>query len=406
MTTEHVRARRALSAVVLAVGLLFVPAPAFAEEPTPPPPTPAPPPEPTPEDTPPPVDPTPEPETEPTEEPGGEPMEEDPGKKPSKPATDTQQRQAQADLVAEEAKAKAKAAAEKAVAEARAKYQQALAKDRVARFKVRQLRKQSEAAAAKAATLRREIGNLARLAYTSGDSELAMIEVLLENDPDSQVLAGIQAARQAAAHKDVRLAQELTLRVQADELRAAADLLAEETAMELAEAKAELRRAESLAKSVELAIAPMDNPPPVNLDVTSDWVFPTATGQIDSEAGMRMHPILGYARCHAGADISAASGTPIYAVDDGVVLTAGVNGGYGNYTLIAHGGGMSSAYAHQSVIIVKPGSAVTKGQMIGHVGTTGLSTGPHLHFEARYHGVPYNPRGWLEDHPELRTPAC
>ena len=135
-------------------------------------------------------------------------------------------------------------------------------------------------------------------------------------------------------------------------------------------------------------------------------MFPTAVGKIDSNAGMRMHPILGYMRCHAGADISAPTGTAIYAVDDGVVLSAGVNGGYGNFTLIAHGDGLTSAYAHQNVLLVKPGDRVARGQHIGEVGSTGLSTGPHLHFEASYHQVPYNPRGWLEDQPLLRVPAC
>lgn len=347
----------------------------------------------------------PEPAVEPGDAPAGEPQDST-GDDRAKPATPVQQRQAQADLVAKQAREKAKAAAAEAVAEARAKYQQALAKDRFARFKVRQLRHQSDKAAAEAARLSRDIGNLARLAYTRGDSDLAMIEVLLENDADADVLAGIQTARQASAHKEVQLAQELTLQQRADELAGQADRLAADSAADLAAAKLDLRRAHALAESVDLAIEPMDNPPPVNLNVASDWIFPIQGGQITSEAGMRMHPILGYERCHAGADITAAEGTPIYAVDDGVVLSAGVNGGYGNYTLIAHDGGMSSAYGHQSEILVKAGDRVTKGQLIGKVGTTGLSTGPHLHFEARYHGVPYNPRGWLEDHPELRTPAC
>lgn len=402
---RRTRLLHAASAAVLPAMMLLPSTAVGAEEPTPTP-TPtvstAPTAEPTPEPTP-----TPEQTSEPTPtlDLGEDPLDTT-GDKPGRPPTPEQQRQGQADLVAKEAKQKAKAAAAEVVAEARAKYQQALAKDRLARFEVRDLRRDSQKAAEEAAALRRDIGNLARLAYAGGDSELAMIELLLEEDPDADVLAGIQTARQAAAHKDVQLAEEVALQARADELAAQARLVTEKSAKALVDAKAELKRAHELAESVNLALEPMRNPPPVNLDVESDWVFPTATGQIDSEAGMRMHPILGYARCHAGADITAGEGTPIYAVDDGVVLNAGVNGGYGNYTLIAHGGGMSSAYAHQSVLLVKPGDRVTKGQVIGSVGTTGLSTGPHLHFEARYHGLPYNPRGWLEDHPELRTPAC
>ena len=128
---------------------------------------------------------------------------------------------------------------------------------------------------------------------------------------------------------------------------------------------------------------------------TGSWVFPVSGAAIGSEAGWRLHPILGYTRCHAGADIGASSGTPIKAVDGGEVISAGWNGGYGNYTTISHGNGLTSSYAHQSSIRVSSGQRVSRGQVIGYVGSTGLSSGPHLHFEARVYGQPHNPRGWL-----------
>ena len=128
---------------------------------------------------------------------------------------------------------------------------------------------------------------------------------------------------------------------------------------------------------------------------TGSWVFPVSGAAIGSEAGWRLHPILGYTRCHAGADIGARSGSPIKAVDGGTVISAGWNGGYGNYTTISHGSGLTSSYAHQSSMRVSSGQRVSRGQVIGYVGSTGLSSGPHLHFEARIYGQPHNPRGWF-----------
>ncbi len=88
-------------------------------------------------------------------------------------------------------------------------------------------------------------------------------------------------------------------------------------------------------------------------------------------------------------------GTPIHAAGDGIVVYAGVESGYGNYTCINHGNGIATCYAHQSVIMVKVGDQVTRGQVIGLIGTTGYSTGPHLHFEVRINGQVTNPLPWL-----------
>lgn len=115
------------------------------------------------------------------------------------------------------------------------------------------------------------------------------------------------------------------------------------------------------------------------------------TGPVVSAFGMRMHPILGYARMHAGIDIDAPSGAAIGAAASGTVVSAGWSGGYGNLVVIDHGDGLSTAYAHQSRLAVSSGQYVTKGQTIGYVGSTGLSTGPHLHFETRVNGVVVDP---------------
>jgi murein DD-endopeptidase MepM/ murein hydrolase activator NlpD len=115
-------------------------------------------------------------------------------------------------------------------------------------------------------------------------------------------------------------------------------------------------------------------------------------GRMTSGFGMRRHPLLGYSRFHKGLDFGAPQGAPIVAATDGVVSFAGPHGGHGNYVMINHGGGMATAYAHMSRIAARPGQRVAQGQVIGYVGSTGLSTGPHLHYEVYKNGVAIDPR--------------
>jgi murein DD-endopeptidase MepM/ murein hydrolase activator NlpD len=112
-------------------------------------------------------------------------------------------------------------------------------------------------------------------------------------------------------------------------------------------------------------------------------------GPVTSPFGWR------WGRMHEGIDIGAASGTAIRAAAAGTVIYAGWLGGYGNLTVIDHGGGLSTAYGHQSSIAAGYGASVAQGQVIGYVGSTGHSTGPHLHFEVRVNGVPQDPLGYL-----------
>jgi murein DD-endopeptidase MepM/ murein hydrolase activator NlpD len=115
-------------------------------------------------------------------------------------------------------------------------------------------------------------------------------------------------------------------------------------------------------------------------------------GRVTSSFGMRMHPLLGYARMHKGVDIGAPYGTPIYAANDGVVVFAGRNRGYGNFVKLNHAAGVASGYGHMSRIAVSRGARVSRGQVIGYVGSTGISTGPHLHWEVWRNGRAVNPR--------------
>jgi murein DD-endopeptidase MepM/ murein hydrolase activator NlpD len=114
-------------------------------------------------------------------------------------------------------------------------------------------------------------------------------------------------------------------------------------------------------------------------------------GRLTSGFGERFHPILGYERFHAGMDLAAAAGTPIVAAADGKVVSAGWSGGYGQLVAIVHSGGIETKYGHMSRIAAYAGEQVRRGEVIGYVGSTGLSTGPHLHFEVMKNGRPVNP---------------
>jgi murein DD-endopeptidase MepM/ murein hydrolase activator NlpD len=118
-------------------------------------------------------------------------------------------------------------------------------------------------------------------------------------------------------------------------------------------------------------------------------------GAVSSPYGYRTHPIYGDRRLHTGWDMNGGCGTPIKAASAGRVFLAGWHGGYGNTIMIDHGGGMATLYAHQSSLGVSYGQQVTAGQVVGWVGTTGVSTGCHLHFEVRINGTPVDPAPYL-----------
>jgi len=125
------------------------------------------------------------------------------------------------------------------------------------------------------------------------------------------------------------------------------------------------------------------------------WPVPSSS-VITSPFGTRYHPILKQYRTHTGIDIAAQTGASILAAADGQVIFAGYYGGYGYAVIIDHGDGISTLYGHNSALLVKEGDTVKRGQVIAKAGSTGLSTGPHLHFEVRKNGVPVNPMDWLK----------
>lgn len=126
------------------------------------------------------------------------------------------------------------------------------------------------------------------------------------------------------------------------------------------------------------------------------WTTPVSGYRISSPFGMRTHPILGTQRMHNGIDMACAQGTPIYATRAGKVTVASYQaGGAGNYVSINHLDGFSSIYMHMTNYVVSAGQTVSQGQLIGYVGSTGLSTGPHLHFGISYAGTYVNPLAYI-----------
>jgi murein DD-endopeptidase MepM/ murein hydrolase activator NlpD len=118
---------------------------------------------------------------------------------------------------------------------------------------------------------------------------------------------------------------------------------------------------------------------------------PVDGARMTSKFGMRFHPLLNFSRMHQGVDFGARHGSPIYAAASGKADFVGPHGGHGNYVRLAHSGGLKTAYAHMSRFAVKRGQQVSQGQIIGYVGSTGVSTGPHLHYEVWLNGKPVNP---------------
>jgi murein DD-endopeptidase MepM/ murein hydrolase activator NlpD len=188
---------------------------------------------------------------------------------------------------------------------------------------------------------------------------------------------------QAAKHKEVLAkleSDEEQYAAAIDALEAESDAI-ERRLADLAEqraAAAESDESDSSADTTDSSESSGDLLRPVDAPITSGF-------------GYRTHPVLGTERLHTGIDFGASEGTPIVAAADGTVESAGYLGGYGNAVIIDHGGDEATLYAHQSRLAVSAGAEVSRGQLIGYVGSTGLSTGPHLHFELRINGEPVDP---------------
>ena len=191
------------------------------------------------------------------------------------------------------------------------------------------------------------------------------------------------AARQADVAAEIALQTRLIAALD-DEIGHFADEL-DGLQAEQGRIKRKIAAEQAAAKARSAAPAPASS---------SGFVRPVP-GSITSVYGPRYHPILGYYRLHTGVDLAAGHGQPIRAARDGVVILANLWGGYGRTVVIDHGGGVSTLYAHQSSLSVSNGQTITAGTVIGKVGTSGHSTGAHLHFEVRVASEPVDPAPYL-----------
>ena len=203
-------------------------------------------------------------------------------------------------------------------------------------------------------------------------------------------LAADQAALEAKRGESDGLLYELEQKAEEYEiLMAESEVLQEELMQEIAQMEVKLEDAKYDEYLAKLALQG-ENPPS-----DSSWVMPVS-GRLTSPFGMRKHPVLGIVRMHNGIDLAAAQGTPIYATRAGkVTRTSYQAGGAGNYVSINHLDGFSSIYMHMTHYVVSQGQDVSQGQLIGYVGSTGISTGPHLHFGISYAGTYVNPLAYI-----------
>ena len=158
-----------------------------------------------------------------------------------------------------------------------------------------------------------------------------------------------------------------------------------------------LAQEEALEGDIQSMIAELERQEAANsITSTGTYIWPLPGYSPGSAYGWRMHPIFHEMRFHAGEDIGAPSGTPILAADSGMATVIPDNGnGYGNYIMINHGGGRVTLYAHMSAFAISNGATVNQGDVIGYVGSTGNSTGPHLHFEVRVNGATTDPKQYF-----------
>ena len=173
-------------------------------------------------------------------------------------------------------------------------------------------------------------------------------------------------------------------------IRDSTDLMAQKK-----EYEKQLRELETDSREIQQLIAKSQKKTKIVARMGDGRFIWPITGQITSYFGERVHPIFKIRSMHTGLDIAASSGRPIFAAEDGVVIFSGSWGGYGKTIILDHGAAFTTLYGHMSQYFVKEGVAVKKGQIIGLVGSTGWSTGPHLHFEVRIDGVVQNPINYL-----------
>jgi murein DD-endopeptidase MepM/ murein hydrolase activator NlpD len=231
---------------------------------------------------------------------------------------------------------------------------------------------------------------------TLADLNAAKADLALRGLQAQQALAAAESARAAAT---AALAGASTAAARATRAQARVRAIIASRAHALAVARhararvaaqyVELKREQARLRALDRRRGGYQGP------VSGELFWPIPGSPIVQGVGPRIHPVYGYKSCHTGDDVKGWYGTPIRAAANGRVIAVLNEGAYGLHTLIAHGGTLSTMYAHQSGVAVHTGQIVQRGQVIGYVGASGWVTGPHLHFEVHVDGVPYDPMGWF-----------
>ena len=254
-------------------------------------------------------------------------------------------------------------------------------------------------------------------------SSVSYLELLLSSESFSELLINIESINEITQH-DMAIIDEMTkLKTEVEDAKAEIESYRaeQEEARTIADSKrselaTKLQAKEALAKQLEKDIEKykqvyeearrQEESLKGSLNYSSSsseylgsgrfcWPAPSYT-RLSSPYGYRIHPIFNTKKFHTGVDLAAPGGTNILAAENGKVISAGWNGGYGNCLVVDHGGGISTLYAHASKLLVSKGDFVTKGQVIAKVGTTGNSTGNHLHFEVLVNGKTTDPMAYIK----------
>ena len=315
--------------------------------------------------------------------------------------------------------------AEAALKKARAELAVAQEKDRQAAEKLAELESQLEITQKTYDQTRSFVADVARTIYQDGP--LATLEIILgATDPNdfSQKLMAMQtyignqnakieqletikaqleteqaavAAQKVILEKEKAAALEAAKRAKAAEEEVIRLIAKQKTALAKAESEREAtrKRYEQLrAEQIRLQqLARLRAG--LGGSIPGELYWPVQGARVSQNVGPRRHPVFGYRSCHTGMDLAAGTGTPIAAAATGIVTAVTTLRAYGRVIVIAHNGGLSTMYAHLSRFNVSVGQGVAVGDTIGFVGSSGWSTGPHLHFEVHVNGTPFNPLGWF-----------
>ena len=315
--------------------------------------------------------------------------------------------------------------AEAALKKARAELAVAQEKDRQAAEKLAELESQLEITQKTFDQTRSFVADVARTIYQDGP--LATLEIILGATDPNDFSQKLMAMQTYIGNQNAKIEQLETIKAQLETEQAAvaaqkvilekekaaaldaakrAKAAEEEVLRLIAKQKAALAKAESEREATRKRYEQL-RAEQIRLQqlarlraglggsIPGELYWPVQGARISQNVGPRRHPVFGYRSCHTGMDLAAGTGTPIGAAATGIVTAVTTLRAYGRVVVVAHNGGLSTMYAHLSRFNVSVGQGVAVGDTIGFVGSSGWSTGPHLHFEVHVNGTPFNPLGWF-----------